>query len=153
MQLLPNSAFTLCSTALISTQDTDIDGTPVDMSGFDGVCFIVPIIASSDTTDSLLGIVGAESNSSAGTYVDYTTGSGCVKYISTGSGGGDDRLVILDIYKPHDRWVRPTIFGTSEVMHGGCIAIQYHSLAGPVAQSTATDKVAASASFVTPTTA
>jgi len=153
MQLLKNVAFTNCTTAIVSTQDTDIDGTAVDMQGFEGVMFVIPIIASSATTDSLLGIVGAESASSAGTYVDYTSATGQVKYISTGSNGGDDRLVVLDISKPKDRWVRPTIISTSEVMKGNCIAIQYGRVEGPIAQSTGGDKVAASAAFVSPTTA
>jgi len=150
--LLDNCAFILNTTALIGTQDTDIDGTPVDMDGFEGVLFVMPVIATSATTDSILGIVGAGSASSAGTFVDYTTATGAVKMLTTGANFGDDMLLVLDLYNPSERWVRPTIFGSSEVMHGSCVSIRYGNRRGVVVQSTATDGVYASANFATPTT-
>ena len=151
--LLDNCAFTLCTTAIISTQDTDIDGTAVDMAGYEGVVFVMNIIDSSATTDSIIGIIGAGSASSAGTFVDYTTATGAVQFDSTAANDGDDRLLVLDLYNVAERWVRPTVFGSSEVMHGECIGIRYKNRKGIVSQSTATDGVAASANFATPTTA
>ena len=149
---LKNSNFTVCTTAITGTQDTDIDGTPVDMQGYEGVMFMVPIIATSATSDTLMGIVGAESASSGGTFLDYTTATGQIKFLSTAANLGDDTLVILDIHKPKDRWVRPTLISSSEMMHGSCIAVRYGTREGPTVFSTATDGVSASAVFATPST-
>jgi len=133
--------------------DTQIDGTPVDMVGFEGVMYLTHIIdTTGDSTNEYLQIVGLESASSGGTFVSHTT-SFAVRANTTAGSAFDDMAVILDIYNPKDRWQKPRLTSSTGVFRGMCYAIRYNNRRGVCSQTTNADEVCASLNVVTPTTA
>jgi len=154
---LRNMAFGMATTPhdidIAGAADTQIDGTAYDMLGYNGIIYSCPIIASTgDSTAEYLQIVGLESNSSGGTFVSFTTAF-AVRGVSTAAAACDDMLVVVDYYKPKDRWQKPRITGSTGVFRGACQAIRYGTREGPVTQTTGTDHTKASGVFATPTTA
>lgn len=99
-------------------------GNIVDMAGFEGCVFIA--VGSSLTEGSTNVTLRARaSTASGGTYVSIA-GSDCE---STGmaTGSFNSKMLVLDVYKPTKRYLRPVVAGaSSDVMHTRAIvAIQY----------------------------
>ena len=123
---------------------TAINGTEVDMAGFDGVCFVVAMGTITDGTpkikaqqDTATGMAGAADLANTGVTMAATD---------------DNKLVVLDVFRPAERFVRCVVDrtvgspGTGSVIDGA-IAIQY----GPrTATTTQPSTVAGSETHVTP---
>ncbi len=129
MNLIRNVDITKASTIRFAAATT-IVGKAVDMSGYDGVVFIAvgsSLLAA--TTGSTAGNTKAQlyargTSSTAGTWNRYAG------FAASSSGlaatAGANRLLVLDLYRPMDRYVQPIIKGSSAANYiDSIIAIKY----------------------------
>lgn len=119
MNLLKNSAITKAIAATTAGTST-LTGT-VDMSGYDGVLF-VGSMGTADVTNGFKAGGGAVSNGSDAS--DYA-GS---KILSDGTG----KTVVLDIYKPTDRYVTVSHIRAVSTTSDGVFAIRYKGNFAPI---------------------
>lgn len=139
--LLENLKISRVSDA-VAAGTTTINGTAVDMQGFDGVMFLTlfgAIVTGAVT--SLKGQQGALANGSDGADLAGTS-------VSVAD-GDDNKVAILDIYRPTDRYVRPVVLrATQNATVDGIIAIQYNGRVNP--QALTASLVAASKALGSP---
>jgi hypothetical protein len=134
MNLSKDVKVTLVQAPLADGQ-TDPDSSSVDMQGFEGVLFI--------------GIVGTVTGSGtaslkASQSSDNSTFNDLSGVVATGSAGGSDKFLVLDVYKPLDRYVRTTLTrAVANSIYGGTIAIQYGAHKKPTIHDAATLAAAA----------
>lgn len=112
--------------------NTDQNSDRLDMQGWDGVMFIVPITDSVATGVAKLQV---EQNTS-----DSDTGMAALSgaYATETSAVDDDlnnKLLVVDVYKPRERYVQGVITSTvANIAFGNTIAIQYRGIKMPVTQ-------------------
>ncbi len=129
--------------APLASGGTDVASTYVDMQAFDGVLFTGYLGTAGSTDVAVLKAVGSTSTASTGTAITGAT--------MTSTAGESDKLMILDIYRPRERFVKTKITRSAAVEYGGTIAQQY----GPAVKPTvhlATTLVSASVLVVPQTT-
>jgi hypothetical protein len=109
---------------------TTIAGTNLDMSGFDGVMFVVGIHTLTDGTPGVKASSGAASDGS-----DKQDLLGTLTAVGTA-----DEVSILDLYRPADRYVTPQVVrgGSTGSIITGLIAIQYKAGFKPTTQDATT---------------
>ena len=107
----------------------DINGTTLDMSGFEGVTFIVTMgaITSGAVTSAK---VQQDSDSAMGTAADLL-GTGL-----TIADTDDEDVFVLDVYKPAERYVRLVIDRGTQNAVVSAVAIQYGAHKTPVSHGT-----------------
>jgi len=120
---------------------TTITSDPVDMAGFEGVRFIVAYGAITDGTPNLKGRQGAAANMSDGADLEGTD--------TAVADTDDNKLAILDIYQPAERYVDCQIVrgGATGCVIDSIMAELYGPRAEPVTQDAT---VAAAEKHVTP---
>lgn len=98
-----------------------VNGSTVDMTGFDSVLFIAAIGTLTATqVTSLKAQGGAASNGSDAADI---TGANT----SAMADGDSNKLLVLDVVRPQFRYVRPVVVrGTANAVVDGCVAIQYN---------------------------
>lgn len=104
-----------------------VNGAVVDMQGWDGVLFVALVGAIvSGAVTSLKAQQGAASDAS-----DAADLAGTAVAIPD---TGDDKVAVLDIYRPQERYVRPVVVrGTQNATVDGVIAIRYKGRKAPSA--------------------
>ena len=116
---------------------TDIESTPVSMDGFDSATFVTRVNVIPAITTGLLWVhpmVGASSAS----MVDASSSDAYCAYTTALSSTDDGNLLILDIVKPHHKWVGVHIQKDStNGLNTDCLAIQYSGKKRPITQPTA----------------
>ena len=101
--------------------------TSVDMQGWDGVVFIAEIGTIAATGTVTMHCEQSSDNSSFSDLENTANALGA---------SDDDKLIITDIKKPGDRYVRPVIItATANGEIDGVIAIQYNGDKSPVTNS------------------
>lgn len=125
--LLNRTKQILCKTA-VSAGTTDItDATAVDTSGFNGVMFLFAfgtITSGAVTTVKAAGL----DTSSPTTTTDDLAGTSI-----TVADTYDDTIVVMDIYRPTTRYVRPWVDrGTQNAVVNSIVAILYDPIKTPV---------------------
>lgn len=121
----PTSAGTVATTT----------GASLDMAGYDGCAFVCTIGNATSGATATLAVRGSASTSS---FVAIS-GATCVS-----TGGADNGLLMIDVYKPRKRYLSPTLaIGTTILVHGGVTAYRYHARSVPVTNSTAAEFLAA----------
>lgn len=118
MNLLPNIKITKCSD-YASANTTEINGTTLDMAGYDGVIFSTSI-AVANAGNYLMAEEGSTS-----TATDNLADSG------VGKGGSDADELVLEIHKPLKRYIRASIVRGASTAADPIIAIQYKARKGP----------------------
>lgn len=109
-----------------TTLTTDV----VDTQGFDSVCFVVKL---GDVTDTSALTLKGFTNDTNDT-VTPTELSDNVTF-TAGATDADNKLLILDIHKPRDRYVYATLArGTANAVVDGIFAILYNAHEKPVSQ-------------------
>jgi hypothetical protein len=134
MNLSKNVKITLVQAPLADGQ-TDPDSAAVDMQGFEGVMFvgIVGTVIGSGTA----ALKASQSSDNA----NFNDLSGVA---ATGGAGGSDKFLVLDVYRPLDRYVRTTLTrAVANSIYGGTIAIQYGAHKRPTIHDAATLAAAA----------
>lgn len=102
----------------------------LDMQGFTGVMFIAKV---ADVTNGSVLTLAAQQNT-ANSSVGMATLSGSVTY-TAGATDADDDLLVLDVVKPRERYVRAVFTSaTQNAVKDGVIAIQYGAEVVPVTQ-------------------
>lgn len=100
---------------------SDVNGTGVDMQGFDGVLFVAALGALSATQVTSLKAQSSSDDGSTDAYADI---SGAVT--AAAADGDSNKLLVLDVHHPLERYVRPVLDrGTANAVLDGIIAIQY----------------------------
>ena len=134
MNLSKDVKVTLVQAPLADGQ-TDPDSGSVDMRGFEGVMF--------------LGIVGTVTGSGtaslkASQSPDNSNFNDLSGVVATGEAGGSDKFLVLDVYRPLERYVRTTLTrDVANSVYGGTIAIQYGAHNKPTIHDVATLAAAA----------
>lgn len=112
---------------------TAINGSSVDMTGFEGVKFTVSMGVLTASQVTSLKAQGSNDNS---TFVDIGSSS-------TGNAADADgtKLLILDMYRPGYRYIRPVVVrGTANAVVDGCVATRYHAQNCPTTQGASVSK-------------
>jgi hypothetical protein len=134
MNLSKNVKVTLVQAPLADGQ-TDPDSAAVDMQGFEGVLFIG--IVGTVTGAGKAALKAAQSSDN----LNFNDLSGVV---AAGAAGGSDKFLVLDVYRPLERYVRTTLTRSdANSIYGGTIAIQYGAHKRPTAHDAATLAAAA----------
>ena len=97
--------------------DTAVNGAGVDMQGWDGVLFLIPVGAMDTTLDAK-----AQDSADNSTFADIA-GAAITQYTAT----DDNKLCAIDVWRPTARFVRVVVDpgdGTLGV-NTGAIAIRY----------------------------
>ena len=131
MQLTPNIKTTLCKTA-VSAGTTDVtDATVIDMQNWEGVRFIFPFGAIVSGAATSVAVAGKDTNSpTPGT--DDLEGTK-ITVVDT----ADDTIVIVDVYQPRQRYLRPFVKRATQNATVNCIiAEQYGPRKTPITQDT-----------------
>lgn len=113
---------------------SDLDGTVVDMQGYDGVLFIYGVGAL--TATQVTKLVAKQDVASGGAFTALTgADSGAM------ADGDGNKLLMLDVFRPTKRYVRPTLDrGTANAVVDFGIAILYRGSKAPVTQGTTVAK-------------
>lgn len=116
--------------AVAAANNTDSDSSVVDTANFEGVIFLVPIIDSVATGVATLTVSqGDLANGS-----DMAALSGASDALTCAV--NDDingRLLVVDVYRPRERYVMSTITSTvANIAFGDTIAIRYGARKQPV---------------------
>jgi hypothetical protein len=107
----------------IAAGQTDPDSSSVDMAGFESVMFIGTIGLQTATGVASIQAAGSANDSS----FDDISGA-----VATGPANSDNKLLILDIVKPLDRYIRTTLTQTvDDTTWSGTIAIRYNGRKPP----------------------
>ena len=102
----------------VAAGTTEQNGTAVDLSGYEGVMFVAHFGA---ITAAGVQSLSADQGATSGTATDAIAGSKVVV-----ADDDDDRVAVLDIYRPRDRWVRPVIArATQNAVINGVVAYLY----------------------------
>ena len=96
-----------------------VNGTALDMQGWDGVTFIIPygVFGSGGT---LNGLVQRDDNSGFNSATNIANSS-----ITQVNAANANAGVIVDVYQPAERYVRMQLTGQTNGVTAGVIAIQY----------------------------
>lgn len=123
MQLTSNIDIREVFAPVAAANNTDQNTDRIDMQGWDGVVFIVPI------TDSVQGgvatMTGEENTVDSDTGMTALTGA-VATATSAGNDDLNDKLLVLDIYKPRERYVQAAVTSaTQNIAFGNGIALLY----------------------------
>lgn len=126
MNLGKNTKVTTAITPTAGAAGTsDINGTTLDMQGFDGVMVIVRM--GTITANAVTSIkMQQDTDSGAGTMADLEGTS------ITVADNDDDQIFVIDLYKPRERYVRVVVDrGTQNAVVASAEYIQYGPSAMP----------------------
>ena len=152
MNMLSNCAFN----AIMSEStagSTDVEGSAtmvVDVAGYEGVCFVG--YCHTVTAAGILGMWAQYGISTSATDIIDDTGTIVGSTGATTSTDWTDKLLVLDIYKPTERYVSVHIDRATQPSAIDVIAIRYGAHKLEVSQSTDHHGVIDSGLFVSPTT-
>lgn len=106
---------------------TDVTGTAIDTQGYDGVLFVAHLGTITSGAVTSLKAQQSSDDGDADAYADLA-GSG-----TTIPDSASDKLAILDVYRPQERYVKPILDrGTQNAVLNGMIAILYKGRSVPV---------------------
>lgn len=126
VNLLPNVSISKVAEAATSA-GTTVTGTAVDMAGFDSVLFMADIATAN--AGNFLKVQGGEESD----------GSDAVDLAGTAvAAASNGEVVVGDVYRPKQRYVRPAIIrGGANTATGPIYAIRYNSKISPAASAIA----------------
>ena len=130
--LLKACLFTKTSIAKVAGVADITDGTILDMSGYDSVCFVAILgEVTSGAVNTLKAYCGDNSSLTDGAYKTTTA------TVTASGNDTDNNLMILDVVRPGKRYVRcDLVLDTENSVVDGIIAIQYNARTLPVTQGT-----------------
>lgn len=103
--------------SLRAATGTAVNGTAVDMQGWDAVAFVVPhgIFGTNGTLD---GLIQTDDNSGFNSPTNVTNSN--LTQITNANG-----VAVLEVYRPTERYVRLQLTGQTNGVTTGAVAIQY----------------------------
>lgn len=142
MNLSKNVKVTRVMNAVAAGTGDSQNGSGVDMSGFEGVVFIA---AFGTLTDGAVTTLKAQQD----TVSNFATAADLAGTAMSIADTSDNDLLVLDIYRPSERYVRPVITrATANAVIDGVIAIQYGARELPTTNDA--DTVASTETHVSP---
>lgn len=131
MQLTKNAKIEYAYAAISSANNTDVNTTIFDMSGWDGIVFITHIVTGAATGVATLNVKAHTANSAAGSTI-----TGATATVTNGTTYAGKNLIV-DVYKPLKRYVYGNVTsGTDVITFGVTQAILYRGKMGPIADPT-----------------
>jgi hypothetical protein len=116
--------------APLASGGTDLASSYVDTQGCEGVLF-TGILGTAGSTD--VCTLAAWGSSSTG-----STGSALSGLTMTSTAGVDDKLMVLDVYRPLYRYVKTHVTRSAAVEYGGTLAQSYGNRVSPVSSTGST---------------
>lgn len=111
---------------------SQIDSSIVDMAGYDGVMFLA--LTGDVTSGSVLSLL-AKGNTANSISSPSPTTLGTATYTSLTSTDADSMSLLVDVYRPTQRYMFASLTRTTQnAVIGGIIAIQYQAHTKPTAQ-------------------
>jgi len=130
MNLLKNCLIKEVAAPVAAASDTDQNSDILDMQGYDGVCFIVPVTDSVATGVATLTVEQNSDNSDTGM---AALSGGAATGTSAENDDLNNKLLIVDVYRPRERYVQGVITSTTaNIAFGNMIAIQYKGSKCPI---------------------
>lgn len=135
-----------CPAAAVSAaSSTDDDSAAIDTQNWDGVMFVCPITDSANT--GVASMIVEQSAASGSGFAALSGGT------ATATSAADDdlntKLLIVDVYRPQERYVRVNrTSATANIAFGEVIAVLYRGSKYPVTQASA--EVANAVAVVSP---
>lgn len=134
--LLKNCAIDFVNALVTASDAIDDNSSILDMSGYEGVVFIVTITDSVDTGVASLTAQGSTANSDGA--MAAITGA-----VATATSAANDdlnsTLLIVDVYRPQERYIQGTLASSvANIAYGETIAIRYNGRKAPITQSSTT---------------
>ncbi len=132
MNMLNNKKFQEVMSPESVSSSIDTNSDRLDMQGYDGVVFILPITDSVATGIAALTV--EQSIADSDTDMAELTGAEATKTCTT-SDDINDLLLVVDVYRPRERYVQG-VAGSSvaNIAFGNMIAIQYKGSKAPITQ-------------------
>lgn len=139
MQLTKNMKIEEVGAPVAAADNTDQNSDRLDMSGWDGVVFLVPVVLSVANGVATLTV---EANT-----IDSDTGmTALTGAVATKTSATANTLLVVDVYRPLKRYLQGVVTsGTANVTFGNTIAIRYRGSKAPITDATS---VAASTTVV-----
>lgn len=132
MNLLKNVKISEVNAPVAAADNTDDNSDILDMSGFEGVIFIVPITDSVATGVATLTVEQNSANSGTGM---AALSGGAATATCAVNDDLNDTLLIVDVFRPQERYVQGVITSaTANIAFGNTIAIQYGARKAPITQ-------------------
>jgi len=124
---------TILNNNAASAGTSTITGSTIDMKGFRGCLVIANLGACTDTAVPWLKVLeGTDSGGSGATAIAGTSAQA-----TASSGNLDNKLVIVDVYRPAYRYLTPQLLRTTaNVVLNNIIAILYDPIDEPITAST-----------------
>ena len=134
LNLLKNSKISSAVTPTAGVAGTaDINGTILDMSGYEGVLMLVRM--GTITSGAVTSIKAQQDTDSAGGTMADLLGTS-----QTIADTDDDEIFVIDLFRPQERYVRLVVDrGTQNAVVASAEYIQYGPKAAPVTQPTGTN--------------
>jgi hypothetical protein len=130
MNLSKNCVIAEVCAPVSASSSIDSNSDILDMAGYDGVVFIVPITDSAATGVATLNVQGNDSNSDSG-MATLTGASATVTCVANDDVNG--QLLIVDVYNPQDRYVQGNVTSSvANIAFGNMIAIKYNGKKFPI---------------------
>jgi hypothetical protein len=132
MSLTKNVKITRVSNAAVAAQ-TAIESNILDMAGFDGVLFVALLADVSD--GSVLGLAAEQNDANSGSGMAALAGA--VSF-TAGATNADHKMLVLDVYKPRERYLRAKLTRTTaDAAVSGILALQYGAKSVPTSHDAA----------------
>jgi hypothetical protein len=116
--------------APLASGGTDHASSYVDLKGFLG-CQFVGYVGTAGATDTCKLQVWLSTSTSS-------TGHASTALSMTSTAGDDDKLIVLDVYRPKRRYVKTHLTRSAAVEYGGTVAVKYGADDAPVSSTGAT---------------
>lgn len=140
MQLTQNEKIEEVNAPVAAGSSIDDNSDILDMQGWDGVVFIVPITDSAATGVAALTVEQNTANSDTG--MAALSGAQATATCAVND-DLNDTLLIVDVYKPRERYVQGVVTSTTaNIAFGNTIAIRYKGKKLPVAQGASVQDIA-----------
>lgn len=116
--------------AAAGAAQTALDSDILDMSGYEGVVFIAML--GDVTSGSVLTLAAQQNTANSASGMATLAGSAT---FTAGATDADSKALVLDVYRPRERYVRAYLTRTTQdAIVGGVIAIQYGATKKPQTQ-------------------
>lgn len=120
-----------------AASNTDSNSDILDMAGWDGVVFIVPLTDSAATGVATLNVQENTANSDSGMTTVATATDTCVVNDDI-----NNTLLIVDVYKPLKRYIQGNVTSaTANIAFGNMIAIKYKGKKAPITDDSSVSDV------------
>lgn len=119
------------TTAACVAAQTTITSSAINMAGYQGVCFVVPVGPITSGAVTTMKLQQSDDDAASDAYSDVLGTSIAI------ADDDDNKLKYLDVFRPGKQYVKVVVSrATQDATLGGIVAIQYNARKTPVTQGT-----------------